>query len=226
MSLLTDTDIARLCDPEQTGEDDLLSISPFSEESLTPVGYDLRVGSPYAISNASGLYELPEHQSLEIRPNSTALITTLESVRMPRSRTVAGLIESKVTKVSLGLSHISTTVDPDWRGNLLIAIHNHSREKVSLKYGETFCTMVLLATNSPSRKECDKDPGRATVFLKKFDAETKKSESKRRLKTFIPPLIVVGSAAVGYTLFGNAIGFSAFVVAGVALSQYVAEKLR
>lgn len=226
MGLLTDTDLEKIIspDPEKILNDSLL-ISPYNPKSLTPVGYDLRVGTPYATSDKVGRRELKEGGALEIRPGSTALISTLENIEMPKSRMVSGLIESKVTKVSKGLSHISTTVDPDWKGKLLIAVHNHSSEKFVLTYGDTFCTIVFIKNESPSTRECKKIENRIDVFLNKFDEDTKKSERKRALKIYIPPAIILGSAAIGYIVFGNQIGFSAMAVIGIAISQYVSEKI-
>lgn len=227
MAFLTDTDLGKIiCDGTTEPGADSLVITPFFSESLTPVGYDLCVGSPYATSNKAGIRELEKGESLVIAPGSTALITTLENIQMPQSRIISGLIESKVTKVSEGLSHISTTVDADWKGNLLIAMHNHSTEEVSLEYGETFCTMVLFKNLSPATLDCDKDPGRTDVFFRKFIEDTRRAEQKRRIRTYAPPLIIIVISILGYVLFGNTIGFSAMVVLGIALSLFAAEKFR
>jgi deoxycytidine triphosphate deaminase len=160
MSILTDTDLEPLID--SSGE---LVISPFNQECLTPVGYDLRIGKTYTTSDIKQVRRnLNEGESITLKPGTTALISTLEYVQMPKSRTVSGLIESRVSQVSKGLSHVSTTVDPDWRGHLLIAIHNHAVEEVKLKYGETFCTIVFLKNESPATRDSNKHPDRLDVF--------------------------------------------------------------
>lgn len=227
MSLLTDTDLEKLIAKDINGaSSNALVIQPYSADSLTPVGYDLRVGVRVATSNEVGIKKLVEGDSLSIAPGATALISTLESLRMPLDRSISGLIESKVTKVSKGLSHISTTVDPDWAGNLLIAVHNHSVEKYTLHYGEPFCTVIFLKNCSPSSKPCEKEPGRLDVFLEKFDRETHLAARKRALKDYLPPAIVVIISGVGWYLFGNAPGFPATVAFSVVISQFVGSKIR
>jgi deoxycytidine triphosphate deaminase len=227
MSLLTDTDLERIIARELKGaSENALVIYPYSEDSLTPVGYDLRVGSPVATSNEVGRKKLVEGECFSIASGATALISTLESLRMPLDRSISGLIESKVTKVSKGLSHISTTVDPDWEGHLLIAVHNHSSEKFTLTYGETFCTMVFLKNSSPSTRPCNKDPGRLDVFLEKFDKETSAAARKRAMKEYFPPLTIIIISCIGWYLFDNTPGFIASVAFSVAISQFIAAKIR
>nr|VFJ95677.1 MAG: dCTP deaminase [Candidatus Kentron sp. LFY] len=206
MGLLTDSDLEKII-VTQVGDlkDESLLITPYEEESLTPVGYDLRVGSPYATSEEAEIKELESGQLLEIPTGSTALITTLENIRMPRNRMISGLIESKVTKVSKGLSHISTTVDPDWKGNLLIAVHNHSKESIELKYGKSFCTIVFIRNESPSRKECEKDPGRMKLFLSSFTEVAKKEKERKAslrnyFKKYVPLPVILFLAFLGYQL--------------------------
>ena len=226
MSILTDTDITQILKKsESEATEESLVIDPFSNE-LTPVGYDLRVGGTVATSNTVGRQKIIKGESITISPGATALITSLENVVMPKNRTLSAFIKSKVTMVSKGLSHISTTIDPDWRGNLLIAIHNHSTEKIKLSYGEPFCTVVFIRNISPSTGISNKQPGRLDVFINKFEQETAKAKKMRRLQEFIPPIIVLSFAATGYFVFKNTIGFVALVSIGVAISQYVAAKIK
>ena len=227
MCLLTDTDIEKIIAKEAAGApDNALVICPFSPDSLTPVGYDLRVGVTVATSNEIGRKKLVDGESFTIAPGATALISTLEVLRMPLDHSISGLIESKVTKVSKGLSHISTTVDSDWEGNLLIAVHNHSSGKFTLSYGETFCTIVFMKNISPSSKPCEKQPGRLDILLDKFDEDAHRARRKRFIKEYIPPLIILITSILGYYFFGNAPGFVASVATGVAVSQFVNSKIR
>jgi deoxycytidine triphosphate deaminase len=227
VSLLTDTDIRKILKIEQVeSSEDSLTILPYLESSLTPVGYDLRIGKIISTSNKPGRKTIGEGDSFIISPGSTALITTLESIEMPKTRLISGLIESKVTKVAQGLSHISTTVDPDWKGNLLVAIHNHSNKKIELAYGEAFCTIIFIKNLSPSTMLCDKQPGREDIFLDKFDKEANEAENRRKFQEFLPIFIIVITSAIGYYFFGNNTGFSASVAIGVAISQYVTAKFK
>ena len=59
MALLTDTDIRKiLCSNHDWSDKIKLHIHPFNEDCLTPVGYDLRVGSQYSSAMAATLEPL------------------------------------------------------------------------------------------------------------------------------------------------------------------------
>ena len=235
MSLLTDTDIrAILCDSE-TWENpkESLRIFPFSEQSLTPVGYDLRVGDTYASSIDAERYELREGDVVTIRPGDTVLITTEESVDMPQSSVLSAFITSKVSKVSMGLSHISTNVDPDWQGNLLIAMHNPSVVTLKLKQGETFCTINFIKNLSPSTKSSKKPPGRTDLLLEAFVENLRKEKAERQIEEHrsekskriwnrcvltLQFLIIIGGGLTGLYVFGNNPGFIASTALGVGVA--------
>ena len=225
MAFLTDTDIEKIISTEKDNLDvNKLIIAPYEKKSLTPVGYDLRVGSTYTTSDITVRKELKKGETIVLRPQTTALVSTLEFIGMPKDRMITGLIESKVSQVSRGLSHISTTVDADWKGELLIAVHNHAIENIELLYGEAFCTVVFLENASPATRDCDKTPGRLDVFLDTFRERSERAQRRRRNKDLIPPSIVVAAALGGYLAFGNNPGFIAAVAVGVAISQFVERR--
>src|SRR5947207_519243 len=141
MSLLTDRDIRKLLDKD-------IIISPFEEKSLTPVGYDFRVGTfVYSLDRhalltpVSGSYELP--------PKNTILILTKETLWV--SGRIGGLFHSKVSLVSKGLSPIATTLDPGWFGPLLITFRNNTDRPISLQEGATFVTLVMFKVLTPTK---------------------------------------------------------------------------
>ena len=235
MSLLTDTDIrAILCNTEAwESPRESLRIFPFSEQSLTPVGYDLRVGHCYASSIDADRYKLGEGDVVTIRPGDTVLITTEESVDMPQSLTLSAFVTSKVSKVSMGLSHISTNVDPDWRGNLLIAMHNPSVVTLTLERGETFCTINFIQNLSPSTKSSEKPPGRTDLLLETFVDNLRKTKEKRQAEELASEkhkrawnlfflalqfAAMIGCSFTGYYIFGNGPGFIATTALGVGVA--------
>lgn len=230
MCLLTDTDLTNLITSEKDWSDKhRLHIYPFDAECLTPVGYDVRVGPQYASSIDAELYELKPNDQVIIKPGDTVLITTLEDIGMPQNRTISAFITSKVSKVSKGLSHVSTNIDPDWKGNLLIALHNPSRNTVFLKYGEAFCTVNFIENKSPSSKDCGKEPGRSDILLKQFLKDVKEARAKelyirqsthRRILIY-KIVIIATSGLVGYGLFRSTPGFIAMSALGIALSNVI-----
>jgi deoxycytidine triphosphate deaminase len=231
MCLLTDTDLRELIFSEQNWSDkDKLHIFPYAEECLTPVGYDLRVGPQYASSIDAELYSLKPDDKVVIKPGDTVLITTREDIGMPQNRTISAFITSKVSKVSKGLSHISTNIDPDWKGHLLIALHNPSRNTVSLKYEEAFCTINFIENKTPSFKDCGKESGRSDILLQQFLKDVKESRKRAVAKYhktytivfFYKAVMIVVFALLGYHLLSVSPGFlPAMVALGVALSNFI-----
>jgi len=225
MSLLTDTDIRAILAPadKNWADKDKLYIYPFEENSLTPIGYDLRVGSPYASSIDGQLFDLKPDNSIVIIPGDTLLITTLEDVGMPKNRKYSAFITSKVSKVAKGLSHISTNIDPDWEGRLLIALHNPSKNTVFLKYSETFCTINFIENKSPSTKNCGKERGRTDILIQQFVKSTSefraKEIKKERGNLILKGLICIVFAGFGYFAFKSTSGFIATTALGVALAN-------
>ena len=221
MALLTDTNLNEILvrDKNWNDKNDKLQIFPFDEESLTPIGYDLRVGNEYSSALKAGVFSLKEGDIIEILPRDTVLITTLETIGMPQSKTISGFIVSKVSKVSKGLSHISTTVDPDWEGPLLIAIHNHSTDKVEIEYGEQFCTVVFIENKSCATKDCKKIPRKKELLVNDWKESIQKAKRETKIKRLIPPGIIFAALIIGPVFFGNSSGFIATVGAAVGLSK-------
>lgn len=219
MSFLTDTDLKPLiCTEKEWLSKDKLNIHPYSEECLTPVGYDLRVGNSYASSFNSSVSYIKDKQKIIVRPWETVLITSLENIGMPQSKKYSAFITSKVSMVSRGLSHISTNIDPDWKGNLLIAIHNPSKSQITLISGEAFCTINFIENKSPSSKKCEKEPGRTDILLNNYAAKSKETidiEHKHKIKRFaFQGGLVLSFGLIGWWLFGNGPGFIASVAMG------------
>lgn len=124
---LADTDI---WDAIYRGE---IYISPFRSENLTAAGYNLQV-SDIIISTRSGLplkiYTSGQYRYVDVPANDTVLITTVESIFVGPQ--IMGTFHSRVSIVSQGFGHISTTLDPTWCGPLLIAVNNPSNKKKRL----------------------------------------------------------------------------------------------
>lgn len=94
-------------------------------ENLTAAGYNLQV-SDIIISTRSGLplkiYTSGQYRYVDVPANDTVLITTVESIFVGPQ--IMGTFHSRVSIVSQGFGHISTTLDPTWCGPLLIAVNN------------------------------------------------------------------------------------------------------
>lgn len=86
----------------------------------------------------------PEQQYVYIEPRDTALVLSKEYIQIPSN--ISGNVFSRVSTVSSGLGHISTTIDPLWRGALLIAISNPSSKPIKLMLRDQTAESIPLAT--------------------------------------------------------------------------------
>lgn len=227
MALLTDTDLREMICPEEKWSDtDKIHIHPFSEENLTPIGYDFTVGTLYSSTRAGGPFKLKKTDRITIKPADVLLVHTFEKLEMPKNKTISGLVASRVSRVSEGLSHVSTTVDPDWRGKLLIALTNYSRKPVVLKVGDGLCTVVFFENKTPATKDCGKTTDRADIFLKKIAKQAEGKEKSRRaskefLKLGTPLLTILAFGIAGYCIFGEKAGFAALTAIGIGVSETI-----
>lgn len=137
-----------------------LLIANYDKQCLTPVGYDLRVGRRYLkmYSRASNLTRIEEGGEIAILPHEIVAIETEEFIGMPRNKMYSGIIVSKVSTGEKGFSHISTSVDADWEGELIITLTNNTERKLVLKRKQPFCTMILFENKKPARRVCGKHP--------------------------------------------------------------------
>jgi deoxycytidine triphosphate deaminase len=135
-------------------------IEPLDDNAITPVGYDFSVGNfvyilgKGPITPKDGVYVIPKR--------STALIITKEALWV--SMKIAGTFHSKVSLVSKGLSHISTTLDPGWFGPLLIATTNQNDHDFELAENTQFVTLVMYKVLHRAGRPHRKPPFRQDIL--------------------------------------------------------------
>ena len=114
-------------------------IAPYNEKQVKGVGYNLTASNM--------IYSLSQHRLLKIhdykygryfklKAHDTALILSNEYFQLDNN--VAGNFYSRVRRVSEGLGHISTTLDPNWKGMFLIAINNTTNKKIKVQISSIF----------------------------------------------------------------------------------------
>jgi dCTP deaminase len=105
--------------------DKAVVIDPFSEASLNPAGYDLRL-------SADAVLEPLEHQ----------LVATMENVELGAD--LVGILHIRSSLAREGILASLALVDPGFRGQLTISLFNSGRKTVRLKAGERFVQLTLL----------------------------------------------------------------------------------
>lgn len=86
-------------------------------------------------------------QYILLLPNATTLIETEEVLSVGSG--IGGTYHSKVGLVSQGIGHIGTMLGPNFSGNSLVALHNHSADVIALPVGKSFVSVVFHYLDTP-----------------------------------------------------------------------------
>lgn len=116
-----------------------LKIIPFDYRYLKNASYDV---SPtiIAMSTKTGMLETvykdrkyPYKYYIYVKAKDTVLSVTREFISVPSN--IAGSVVSRVSSVSEGFGHVSTSIDPNWKGALLIALGNPTNKPIKIYVG-------------------------------------------------------------------------------------------
>ena len=229
--VLTDLDLRSLiCSDPQCRAPEHIHIYPHDEGQLTALGYDLRVGrSCYVFGEESRRRNLVDGTIVLVPAGRTTLITTIETVAMPLDGSLTGIIQSKVSVVSRGFSHTATTVDPDWRGEFLVAVTNLTDRDLELSVGQGLCTLIFLRNCTPTTTPSGHASGRFDQLVPQIEAAVQDAQAarKRRLAKVRLASVVAGTivtcalGAVGWWAWRTTAGVAAGLAIGVALTPTV-----
>lgn len=111
----------------------------------------------YGTEYAAGcdLYACME-ECVTIEPGKTVLIHTGIAMEVPEG--YAGLIYARsglATKKGLAPANKVGVVDADYRGEIMVALHNHSKETATVENGERIAQMVITPYLMADFVECD-----------------------------------------------------------------------
>lgn len=117
-----------------------LKIVPFNPEiDLKLASYDI-TPTIIAMSSKTGMLETvyqekgDEHRFyIMVKAKDTVLVVSHEFVSVPAN--IAGYVVSRVSKVSDGFGHVSTSIDPNWTGALLIGLSNPTNKAIKVYVG-------------------------------------------------------------------------------------------
>lgn len=109
-------------------------------------------------------------ETIIIDSNDTALIYTKEAIYVTKK--IGGTYHSKVSLVSKGLGHIGTTLDPEYLGLSLIAVHNHSGKDIKLKVGSTFVSLMFHYLKTPTFAVSHNNPPGQIEILQQYEDMT------------------------------------------------------
>lgn len=159
-------------------------IHPYNPSNLKECSYNL-TASKYAYSIDDKKLLINKNNEIVIPKNETAIIITEESLYV--TGRICATYHSKVSLVSKGLSHISTTLDPYYIGKSAIAVHNNSNKSIIIKEGESFATLIFYRLSSKvpykSKELEDNQQSRGEVVnykLKQFKDNTLDESFKQK----------------------------------------------
>lgn len=163
---------------EKALADGHLKIFPFEKQNLTGIGYNIST-TDFAFSINLGILLTVHQKTVEngvmryvvIPGNDTVLFFSKEYIEV--DKTLAGTFHSKVSCVSQGLGHISTTLDPTWKGQLLISVNNPTSNDIVFdldKSGGNIVTLLLHKLDSPvtGNNIHDNNKGRCELLISHF----------------------------------------------------------
>ena len=149
-------------------------IAPFDRAQLQPADYNLTPTRFFYSTKKKRFLTVIENSDevyVMIDKNDTVLVRTRESVAI--SSSLSGAFYSKVKVVSEGFGHVSTTLDPNWEGQLLISLNNPTNRKLKFSieknvYGKTiynsFVTVEFMGLDSLPLRSSDNPPGRLDIL--------------------------------------------------------------
>jgi dCTP deaminase len=141
MAILSDRDIV---ESVMTG---FIGISEFSEKSVTPNGYDLRIAE-IMIRGEDGKHTSGD---VTIPPRTMFYVSTVERVRMPGD--ICAQLWLRTTWIRKGIMGAFGKIDAGFEGTLTLGAYNATDDPVTLPIGERFCQMVFETLNSEVIKD-------------------------------------------------------------------------
>jgi deoxycytidine triphosphate deaminase len=115
------------------------SIFPYNQENLKGASYDI-TPTMIAMSTKKGMLEsvyrdrkYPFKYYIYVKSKDTVLAVSSEYIAVPPY--MAGYVVSRVSKVAEGFGHVSTSIDPNWRGAVLIALSNPTNKPIKVYVG-------------------------------------------------------------------------------------------
>lgn len=114
-----------------------VKIHKLSDKAVTPsYGTDFSAGAD--------LYAVIDTETLEIAPSETRLIHTGITMEIPEG--LVGLIYARsglASKRSLAPANKVGVIDSDYRGEIMVALHNHSESAQTITDGERIAQIVF-----------------------------------------------------------------------------------
>ena len=142
--ILSDQDILSTC---KSGSS--IAIEPFSEKSIQPVSYDLRVGDQAASSAEKKVLDLSKTGFVEVKPGDFVVVITHEKLTLDTQHTGRFGLTSSYARKGL-IATVGPQVDPGFQGRLIIGLTNLSTKPIVVPHNDIFLTIEFHRLQKPS----------------------------------------------------------------------------
>lgn len=125
-----------------------INIKKLNEKAIIPT-----YGSEYAAG--ADLYACLDG-TVTIEPGETVMIKTGVAVEIPSG--FAGFVFARsgiASKKDLAPANKVGVIDSDYRGEIMVALHNHGHKAQTVEQGERIAQMVIMPYIAPGFCECD-----------------------------------------------------------------------
>lgn len=148
--------------PANTDDDLDKKVRAYFFESLEPDSLTIHVG-PYAVVEytksgdrakhvqtraGQSILNIKDAEALKFYPLEFVLIGSNEYFEV--DGTIGASLSSNVRNTDIGLSHVSTIIDPTWQGKLQVGVSNMTRVSKELKYLDALCIVRFHALAAPT----------------------------------------------------------------------------
>lgn len=146
----------KACDLPENGRDDYydaLLREPKTKSArlaitLGPVvkRHERHVKKPLRFKNRKNYQSLLTNEQVEIKPRET--ISVLSNEYLQLDSVTAGIILPRLSLTDIGLTLVSTYIDPHWKGILQMAIVNNTSKSINLSLGEAIGVLFVFELSS------------------------------------------------------------------------------
>jgi dCTP deaminase len=129
-------------------------VRPFEPANVNPASIDLRLGTSYRLAGREtwGDEQHMDAAGIVLQPGQFVLCSTLETVHIPPHACAA--LFSKSSTGRMGLEHLHAGwIDPGFRGQLTLELHNVAPWPVALVPGKRYLQMVVYDLVAPAVRD-------------------------------------------------------------------------
>ena len=112
----------------------------------------------YGSAGAAGadLYALPEGDPIVINPGATVMIHTGLAMAIPEGYVGLNFARSGLaSKQGLAPANKVGVIDSDYRGEVMVALHNHGRDPQTVAHGERIAQLLVTPVLAPAFELCE-----------------------------------------------------------------------